>query len=434
LRPARWAKLAFAALFVGACRGPASIEAPRPFDLLVVAPHPDDESLMAGPLLARARARGERVAVAVVTNGDAACTTSGYVRERETLAAMEKAGLAREAVHFLGYPDGGVELLGTAPLGVRRLDAAGVCVMGDATYASEADGMRTVSMHRTSSEQRFVRAALLDDLVWLLERYRPLRVVTAHPADDHPDHAATGLALVRAIERSSAPAPKVSFSFVHLGPDYPSDDGAGGVARPQSPMRALPEEFQAIEPEERVPWGDAAGSTMGPMLASYRTQLGASPATNWLQSFDRADAPLYASPFRCEGEPRRCEDPRFAGARSAPLAAGDAPVPWPALAPLELAPGAGITVRAGAKHYRFCLRAQASQGAELLIHDLTDGEELERRFAGLRDERVHVRWVAAAPGVAELDWGDARGTFGRRLLGLRGPMTIARTATCADVP
>ncbi len=426
-----------AALLVSGCHRALPAGDEQGFDLLVIAPHPDDESLMAGPLLARAKARGERVAVAVVTNGDAACATSGFVRERETLEAMAIAGVPREQVHFLGYPDGAVELLGGEPLGVRRRDAAGACQVGDTTYASVKDGVYTVSYQRTSSEQRYVRAGLLGDLAWLLERYRPRRVVTAHPADDHPDHAATGLAVVHAIEAARVPAPRLSFSFVHVGPDYPSDDGVGaaGVARPAEAMRALPEEFRALAVEERVPWSDASPLVMGPMLASYRSQLGANVATNWLQSFDRADVPLFPSPFRCEGSPRRCDDPRFAPSADAePRVAADAPTGWPALEPVLLPLGEGIIVRAGAKHYRFCHRAHARDGAELLVHDLTNGVELERRFAGLRYGAVRVRWVPAAPGVAELDGADARGTFGRRLVAMRGPMTVARATTCADVP
>lgn len=391
---------------------------------------------MAGPLLARAKARGERAVVAVVTNGDAACKTSGFVRERETLEAMAIVGVPREHVHFLGYPDGAVELLAKEPRATRRLSAQGLCVEGSTTYASEQDGMHTVASVRASAEQPYVREALLDDLAWLLATYRPARVVTAHPDDDHPDHAATGLAVLGAIARAAAPTPRLSFSFVHLGADYPSDDGVGtrGIARSHEPTRRLPEEFQAIEPEERVAWAEAAPVTMGAVLARYRSQLGPEPRTNWLQSFDRADVPLYASPFLCTGTPRRCFDARFDAPPAEPREATDAATPWGEHAPLGVRLGSGVTVRAGGKHYRLCLRPHVRDGAELLVHDLTQGEELERRFAGLSGQPVVLRWVRLAEGVAEVDVSDGRGTVGRRLLALRGPMTVARATTCADVP
>ena len=408
----------------------------RAVDLLVVAPHPDDETLMAGPLLGRSRARGERVVVAVVTNGDASCKTSGFVRERETLEAMRVAGIDHDHVQFLGYPDGAVELLGEVPRRARRVDASGACSDGDTTYASAMDKVSTVSWRRTSSEQPYVRESLVRDLAWLLEQYRPRRIVTAHPADDHPDHAATGLAVLDAIERATAPVPKVSFSFVHLGPDYPADDGAGtkGVSRPREPMRALPEEFQALEVEERVAWVDAAPLALGPLLAAYRSQLGTPSTYNWLWSFDRADVPLDASAFVCDGSPRRCVDPRFSGPPAEAREVTGSPTAWVEREPLTVRVGTGVTVRAGEKHYRFCLRSRDRDAAELLIHDLTSGAELERRFSGLAQAPVSVRWVYAARGVAELDWADARGTFGRRLLAIGGPMAVTRATTCADVP
>ncbi|MEO5866005.1 MAG: PIG-L family deacetylase, partial [Sphingomonas sp.] len=37
--------------------------------LLVIAPHPDDEILGAGGIMAQAKARGDRVAVVVATDG-----------------------------------------------------------------------------------------------------------------------------------------------------------------------------------------------------------------------------------------------------------------------------------------------------------------------------------------------------------------------------
>lgn len=391
---------------------------------------------MAGPLLARARARGERVAVVVVTNGDYACSTSGFVRERETLAAMDRAGVPHEQVHFLGYPDGGLELLASEPLRVRRLDETGACVEGSTTYASPIERVNTVSVLRKGQEGAYVREGLLEDLAWLLERYRPNRVVTAHPADDHPDHAATGLAVLAAVERARVAPPKLSFSFVHLGPDYPAEDGDGasGVARASQPMRSLPEEFRAIVPEERVAWPEGGAFSMAPLLASYTSQLGASPSTNWLQSFDRADVPLYASPFVCAGSPRVCADPRFEGRGALTVMPTAEARAWPQGSVVSLATGEGLTFRAGAKHYRLCMRREASGDDELLVHDLTAGEELERRFAGVRGGRVEIRWAPEASGVAHVALADARGAFGRRLMALRGPLTVARATTCSDVP
>ncbi len=81
--------------------------------LVVIAPHPDDESLGCGGLIAAARSRALPVQVVVVSDGTGSHPNSrSYppdrlrtLREKETFAAMGELGLPREAVTFLRLPD-----------------------------------------------------------------------------------------------------------------------------------------------------------------------------------------------------------------------------------------------------------------------------------------------------------------------------------------
>ena len=50
-------------------------------DVLVISPHPDDEEIIAAGVMRSAIARGQRVAIIVVTNGDYTCQ-----RERTGIA------------------------------------------------------------------------------------------------------------------------------------------------------------------------------------------------------------------------------------------------------------------------------------------------------------------------------------------------------------
>ncbi|MEH3145915.1 MAG: PIG-L family deacetylase [Methylobacterium frigidaeris] len=81
--------------------------------LVVVAPHPDDESLGCGGLIAEARARGVSVRLVVVSDGVGSHPNSpSYpperlrdLREAETLAAARALGLDAGHVRFLRLPD-----------------------------------------------------------------------------------------------------------------------------------------------------------------------------------------------------------------------------------------------------------------------------------------------------------------------------------------
>lgn len=80
---------------------------------LILAPHPDDESLGCGGLIAEACAQGEPPVVAVLTDGAGSHPRSrAYpparlraTREAETLAAVACLGLPRGRVVFLRMPD-----------------------------------------------------------------------------------------------------------------------------------------------------------------------------------------------------------------------------------------------------------------------------------------------------------------------------------------
>ena len=96
--------------------------------ILVIAPHPDDESLAAGGLIKKARDRNATVKVVMMTDGSSAATPQefsqylenndknsstgiGELRREEALQAMSKLGVNESSIIFLGYPDTGLKTL-----------------------------------------------------------------------------------------------------------------------------------------------------------------------------------------------------------------------------------------------------------------------------------------------------------------------------------
>ena len=83
-----------------------------PGPLLVLAPHPDDETLGCGALIARRLAGGDRVVVAVVTDGRYSHTSSlltpddiARLRATEVLRATAELGVPAEDLVTLGYAE-----------------------------------------------------------------------------------------------------------------------------------------------------------------------------------------------------------------------------------------------------------------------------------------------------------------------------------------
>lgn len=88
--------------------------------LLVLAPHPDDESLGCGGLIAECHARGQEVRVLVLTDGSRSHPHSreypparlAALRMDEARAAVVELGLAADRIDFLGLLDGHAPLHG----------------------------------------------------------------------------------------------------------------------------------------------------------------------------------------------------------------------------------------------------------------------------------------------------------------------------------
>ncbi len=112
--------------------------------LVVVAPHPDDESLGCGGLIAEACAQGTATRLIVVSDGAGSHPGSRRypppklraLREEETRAAAAELGLPADAIRFIGLPDRFVpssgpeaEAAGAAiAAAAREVEAGAVCV------------------------------------------------------------------------------------------------------------------------------------------------------------------------------------------------------------------------------------------------------------------------------------------------------------------
>lgn len=75
---------------------------------MVLAPHPDDETLGAGGLIARLRSLGVPVTVIAITDGEGAyADVEGLaaVRVQEQTIALARLGIGEESIHRLKLPD-----------------------------------------------------------------------------------------------------------------------------------------------------------------------------------------------------------------------------------------------------------------------------------------------------------------------------------------
>lgn len=285
-------RVVLSACLLAACVGRGRLEpgaAVYEVDVLVIAPHPDDEVLLAAGVMRRAVARGQRVAVILMTNGDLSCERNGYVREAETIRAMQLIGVAESDVHFLGYPDGDLARLGPTPLPLlERRDVDGHCVRAGWTYGNRGANRTDEHTARTGRPAEYTAEALTADLASLLGRLRPRDVYLTHGIDEHADHGATYAHFRRALDRIEVAPPRVHRGLVHMGRCWPGDCKV--PFRPTDGVPPLPAPLEAYVPRERLPVDPGWKLRV---LSEFTSQIGAAPQLDWLAAFARREEVFF---------------------------------------------------------------------------------------------------------------------------------------------
>ncbi len=228
------------------------IETPaRGSRVLIVAPHPDDETLACGGLLQAAREAGAEVYVALMTNGDASeyavlfsekavrrtpqqYLDLGQARYRETLSALGILGVPPAHLFSLGYPNAGLDALW---LPEHWLSAAPLT----SPYTRVARNPYPTSL---SPGAPYCGQQVLADLHTLLDRVRPTLILSPGPFDTHPDHWATYNFVKLACEQrrlDGRPTPSLLCYLVHRR-DWPAPLGyhPDELLKPPVGLAALP--------------------------------------------------------------------------------------------------------------------------------------------------------------------------------------------------
>ena len=164
--------------------------------VLIISPHPDDETISAGGLIQVALDLGAEVKIVIVTNGDgqvfaplvlkgqfrprpADFITHGERRQSEAIASLSRLGVSPRDIFFLGYPDRGLNALWLG-------DWTNKCPVR-AAYTKAITNPYSIAFNHKA---RYCGSDLLADLQTIFQNYSPDFVVLPHPNDEHPDHRA----------------------------------------------------------------------------------------------------------------------------------------------------------------------------------------------------------------------------------------------------
>lgn len=215
------------AVVLASLTGPAPSSAEPPLDVLVVAPHSDDEAIGCTAVMLRALRDGLRVGIVVVTNGDGHVRAAAAIakkpvedlvpedfirltatRQRHTLTAMTGIGIPAEEIVFLGYPDVGLEevyaALGPEPVRQRY-------TLKDETYGVVVPDYHT-KVHGAPAP--YLRASVVGDMTEIIRARQPQDIYVTNELDAHAEHRAA-FRVVRDAARAAGWRGALSTFVVH---------------------------------------------------------------------------------------------------------------------------------------------------------------------------------------------------------------------------
>lgn len=191
--------------------------------VLILAPHPDDETIGCAGVIQQAKKAGAEVRVVYLTNGDnnefsfivyekrltfkkGEFLHMGQIRRNEAVSAMKLLGLSEDKLIFLGYPD-----FGTLSIFRKYWQA-------EKPFRSMLTRVTSVPYKNDYSfGSPYIGESVLNNFKKIILDYKPTKIFVSHPADLNSDHKALYLFLQIALRslRNRIIQPKVYPYLVH---------------------------------------------------------------------------------------------------------------------------------------------------------------------------------------------------------------------------
>jgi len=191
--------------------------------ILILAPHPDDESIACAGIIQKALKAGSQVRIVYLTNGDhnelafivyekrivirqGAFVYMGQMRQKESIKAMKFLGLSEKDLVFLGYPD-----YGTFEIFCKYWQK-------DKPFRDRLTRISSVPYKDNPSYgAKYVGGNILADLTKQILDYQPDKIFVSHPADVNVDHKTLYLFLQVALSdlETRMVKPKIYPYLVH---------------------------------------------------------------------------------------------------------------------------------------------------------------------------------------------------------------------------
>lgn len=246
-------------------------------EILIIAPHQDDEVLATGGLIQKCIKLGDTVTLLFATNGDYQGSHIAQKRFYESTEALKLLGVAEDAIFYLGYGDTGMRYSHSF---LRKILFENFNTPLSTSFSSmtyHPAGGKTVHAMRTGRETLLTQSAFLTDVEWFIREHNPDIIIVPFFYDMHGDHAA----LIRLLQKVDIfnQIPICLMYIIHGGNDtlWPPRDAKTFSCPPIISSETWKEKIS-------IPLTDVERHKKYKALLTFTTQL-AEDSDNFLVSF-----------------------------------------------------------------------------------------------------------------------------------------------------
>ncbi|GGJ30539.1 PIG-L deacetylase family protein [Deinococcus roseus] len=238
--------------------------------VLILSPHPDDETLAAGGLIQDVLQHDGDVVVIFLTNGDGFPWDARYSSGKLMVNASVYLKLGRErqneatlATNTLGVPARNVYFLGFPDRGLRSVYLTNYLIPFKSRY-TQVDHVPYANAYKPGSP--YTGQELEKQVLAIARKFNPDVIMAPTPLDQHPDHQATSYMSSRVL--SELPHTKILYYLVHGGVEWPLPKGY----HPDLPLSPPAETIQGIE-WQKYPLTSAQQKQKYRAMLFYKSQV-----------------------------------------------------------------------------------------------------------------------------------------------------------------
>lgn len=246
--------------------------------ILVLAPHPDDESLACSGIIRTAILNGDSINIVVVTNGDYLGKDIAKIRYYEFWNAMKKYGLSEKNVIWLGFADTGMNINKSFLYKLFCSNKKNISSPYSKQTYHPVGNMAEFAMLIWNKHLTYNRDSLLKCLNEIVKITDPDEIYLPSIFDLHGDHKALNLFMNEVLEKVDRSKSIKMFEYIIHGGDDKKWPQRQGVTFVKPPI--LSNELWGMRSRIRVPneWDKLD------ILKVYKSQISGS---GYIESFSK---------------------------------------------------------------------------------------------------------------------------------------------------